>query len=224
VREVMVPRPDMVAIDDEKSVTEALETALAAGFSRIPVHSGQIDDVEGIAYTKDLMRAERVGKGRDPVSTYARTAVFVPESKAVPSLLRQMQEEKFHMAIVVDEYGGTAGLVTLEDLLEELVGDIVDEFDVEEPSVEKLPDGSVVVSARYAVDDADELLGADLPQGTWDTVGGLVLDLVGRVPEEGDSVEVDGFRLTALEVQGRRIGRVRIEPTARVAPSDNGDG
>jgi len=224
VREVMVPRPDMVAIDDEKSVTEALETALAAGFSRIPVHSGQIDDVEGIAYTKDLMRAERVGKGRDPVSTYARPAVFVPESKEVSSLLRQMQEEKFHMAIVVDEYGGTAGLVTLEDLLEELVGDIVDEFDVEEPGVEKLPDGSVVVSARYAVDDADELLGADLPQGAWDTVGGLVLDLVGRVPEEGDSVEVDGFRLTALEVQGRRIGRVRIEPTARVAPSDNGDG
>jgi CBS domain containing-hemolysin-like protein len=224
VREVMVPRPDMVSIDDGKSVTEALETALAAGFSRMPVHSGQIDDVEGIAYTKDLMRAERVGKGKDPVSTCARAAVFVPESKEVPSLLRQMQEDKFHMAIVVDEYGGTAGLVTLEDLLEELVGDIVDEFDVEEPSVEELPDGSVVVSARFTVDDADQLLGADLPQGTWDTVGGLMLDLVGRVPEEGDSVEVDGFRLTALEVQGRRIGRVRIEPTASVARSDHRDG
>jgi CBS domain containing-hemolysin-like protein len=223
-REVMVPRPDMVAIDNEKSVTEALETALAAGFSRMPVHSGQIDDVEGIAYTKDLMRAERVGKGKDRVSTYTRPAVFVPESMEVSSLLRQMQEEKFHMVIVVDEYGGTAGLVTLEDLLEELVGDIVDEFDVEEPSVEQLPDGSVVVSARYTVDDADELLGANLPQGAWDTVGGLVLDLVGRVPEEGDSVEVDGFRLTALEVRGRRIGRVRIEPTASVAPSDNRDG
>jgi putative hemolysin len=135
----------------------------------------------------------------------------------VSSLLRQMQEEKFHMAIVVDEYGGTAGLVTLEDLLEELVGDIVDEFDVEEPSVEKNADGSVVVSARYAVDDADELLGAELPQGTWDTVGGLMLDLVGRVPDEGDSVEVDGFRLTALDVRGRRIGRVRIEPIPRAA-------
>ena len=106
------------------------------------------------------------------------------------------------MAIVVDEYGGTAGLVTLEDLLEELVGEIVDEFDVEEPSVERNPDGSVVVSARYAVDDADELLGAELPQGAWDTVGGLMLDLVGRVPDEGDSVEVDGFRLTALDVRG----------------------
>jgi putative hemolysin len=224
VREVMVPRPDMVAVEADTSVTGALETALAAGFSRIPVHAGQIDDVEGIAYTKDLMRAERVGRGAEPVLASARAAVFVPESKGVPSLLRQMQEEKFHMAIVVDEYGGTAGLVTLEDLLEELVGEIVDEFDVEEPSVEENPDGSVVVSGRYAVDDADELLGAELPQGPWDTVGGLMLDLVGRVPDVGDSVEVDGFRLTALEVRGRRIGRVRIEPMAAVTAGDGDDG
>ncbi|MGO8864589.1 MAG: hemolysin family protein [Acidimicrobiales bacterium] len=223
-REVMVPRPDMVTIEGAKSVTVALESALTAGFSRIPVHEGQIDDVEGIAYTKDLVRAERVGRGEDPVREVARPAVFVPESKVVSALLRQMQEEKIHMAIVVDEYGGTAGLVTLEDLLEELVGDIIDEFDVEEPSVERCPDGSVVVSARYAVDDADDLLGAHLPQGAWDTVGGLVLDLVGRVPDEGDSVEVDGFRLTALDVHGRRIGRVRIEPTVRVASSDDADG
>jgi putative hemolysin len=224
VREVMVPRPDMITVEADTSVTGALETALAAGFSRIPVHAGQIDDVEGIAYTKDLMRAERVGRGEEPVLGSVRAAVFVPESMEVPSLLRQMQEEKFHMAIVVDEYGGTAGLVTLEDLLEELVGEIVDEFDVEEPSVESLPDGSVVVSGRYAVDDADELLDAELPQGAWDTVGGLMLDLVGRVPDVGDSVEVDGFRLTALEVRGRRITRVRIEPTALVTTGDGRDG
>jgi len=224
-REVMVPRPDMVTVEGDKSITEALETALGAGFSRIPVHGGQIDDIEGIAYTKDLMRAERVGGGEEPVRGSARPAVFVPESKEVSALLRQMQEEKIHMAIVVDEYGGTAGLVTLEDLLEELVGDIVDEFDVEEPTVEKNPDGSVVVSARYTVDDADELLGADLPQGAWDTVGGLMLDLAGRVPAEGDSVEVDGFRLTALEVRGRRIGRVRIEPVRpRELYADAGEG
>ena len=212
-REVMVPRPDMVTIERDKTITVALETALAAGFSRIPVHDGQIDDIEGIAYTKDLMRAERVGRGEEPVRASARPAVFVPESKEVSALLRQMQEEKIHMAIVVDEYGGTAGLVTLEDLLEELVGEIVDEFDVEEPTVEQHPDGSVVLSGRYAVDDADELLGAELPHGAWDTVGGLMLDALGRVPDVGDSVEVDGFRLTALEVRGRRIGRVRIEPT-----------
>ncbi len=223
-REVMVPRPDMVTVEGAKSVTVALETALAAGYSRIPVHEGQIDDVEGIAYTKDLVRAERVGRGGEPVRALARPAVFVPESKVVSALLRQMQEEKIHMAIVVDEYGGTAGLVTLEDLLEELVGEIIDEFDVEEPSVERCADGSVVVSARYTVDDADELLGSQLPQGAWDTVGGLMLDRVGRVPDEGDSVEVDGFRLTALDVRGRRIGRVRIAPTVRVPSPDDADG
>ncbi|HVB90560.1 MAG TPA: hemolysin family protein [Acidimicrobiales bacterium] len=214
VREVMVPRPDMVTVEADVSVTSALESALAAGYSRIPVHEEGIDDIIGIAYTKDLVRAERVGKAEHVVRESIRPAVFVPESKEVSALLRQMQEEKFHMAIVVDEYGGTAGLVTLEDLLEELVGEIVDEFDVEEPTVERNGDGSVLVSALYSVDDADELLGSELPHGPWDTVGGLMLDLVGRVPDEGDSVEVDGFRLTAVDVRGRRIGRVRIEPTS----------
>jgi CBS domain containing-hemolysin-like protein len=171
-----------------------------------------IDDIIGIAYAKDLVRAERIGKANQMVRDNRRPSKFVPESKEVSDLLREMQEEKFHMAIVVDEYGGTAGLVTLEDLLEELVGEIVDEFDVEEPTVERSDDGSVLVSARYSVDDADELLGAELPQGPWDTVGGLMLDLVGRVPDPGDSVVVDGFRFTALDVRGRRIGRVRIEP------------
>jgi CBS domain containing-hemolysin-like protein len=143
-----------------------------------------------------------------------REAVFVPEAKEVSALLRDMREKKFHMAIVVDEYGGTAGLVTLEDLLEELVGDIVDEFDVDEPPAERTDDGSLLVDAGYSVDDVSELLGADLPTGSWDTVGGLILDRLGRVPDPGDSVEVDGFRLTALDVRGRRIGRVRIESTA----------
>jgi CBS domain containing-hemolysin-like protein len=158
------------------------------------------------------------------VNDNMRPAKFVPEAKEVSDLLREMQEEKFHMAIVVDEYGGTAGLITLEDLLEELVGDIVDEFDVEGPTVERFHDGSVLVSAGYSVDDADELLGAELPQGPWDTVGGLMLDLVGRVPDPGDSVEVDGFRFTALEVRGRRIGRVRIEPTHAGGGEDGSDG
>ncbi len=212
-REVMTPRPDMVIVESDVTVRDALESALAAGYSRIPVEGEGIDDIIGIAYTKDLVRAERVGKAAQMVRDSVRPAKFVPESKEVSDLLREMQEEKYHMAIVVDEYGGTAGLITLEDLLEELVGDIVDEFDVEEPTVERLDDGSVVVSALYSVDDADELLGADFPHGTWDTVGGLMLDLAGRVPDAGDSVEVDGYRLTAVDVRGRRIGRVRIEAT-----------
>ncbi len=220
-REVMTPRPDMVTLEADVTVHEALESALAAGYSRIPVEGDGIDDIIGIAYTKDLVRAERVGKAAQIVGDSARPAKFIPESKDVSDLLREMQEEKFHMAVVVDEYGGTAGLVTLEDLLEELVGDIVDEFDVETPTVQRFDDGSVLVSAGYSVDDADELLDADLPRGTWDTVGGLMLDLVGRVPDPGDSVEVEGFRLTAVDVRGRRIERVRIEPTP---DRDNGEG
>ena len=226
-REVMTPRPDMVTVEGDITVRDALEAALGAGYSRIPVEADGIDDIIGIVYAKDLVRAERVGKAGQVVRDSMRPAKFIPETKDVSDLLREMQEEKFHMAIVVDEYGGTAGLITLEDLLEELVGDIVDEFDVEEPTVERLEDGSILVSAAYSVDDADELLGAELPQGPWDTVGGLMLDLAGRVPDPGDSVEVDGFRLTALDVRGRRIGRVRIEPTGATpgaAADGRGDG
>jgi putative hemolysin len=219
-REVMTPRPDMVTVDAEATVRDALETALSAGYSRIPVEADGIDDIIGIAYTKDMVRDERAGKSGQTVRASMRPAKFVPESKEVSDLLREMQEEKFHMAIVVDEYGGTAGVITLEDLLEELVGDIVDEFDAEEPTVERLDDGSVTVPAGYSVDDAGELLGAELPHGPWDTVGGLMLDIVGRVPAAGDSVAADGFRLTALDVRGRRIGRVRIEPTRGL---DEGD-
>jgi len=216
VREVMVPRPDMVGVEAALSVAAALEAALQAGYSRVPVYEENVDDVLGIGYTKDLIRAEHEGKGTDEVRGHLRPAHFVPETKRLSALLREMQDAKFHLSIVVDEYGGTAGLVTLEDIIEELVGEIVDEFDVEEPPVERRPDGSVVVTARMTVDEVDDLLDAQLPQGTWDTVGGLVLDLAGRVPDEGEGVEVDGFRLVAERVQGRRIGRVRIERTGPV--------
>ena len=147
-----------------------------------------------------------------------REAHFVPETKRVAELMREMQSDKFHMAIVVDEYGGTAGLVTLEDLIEELVGEIVDEFDVEEPLIEPLPDGEVRVNARMSIDELNDLLHASLPAGDWDTVGGLIFNLLGHVPTEGESVVSDGHRLTAEKVQGRRISRVRI------APLDQGDG
>ena len=219
VREVMVPRPDMYTVDADVPVSEALERAMAAGYSRLPVHRGNLDDVVGIAYTKDLMRAERGGDGLRPVGEYARPAVFVPETKRVSRLMREMQEQKFHQAIVVDEYGGTAGLVTLEDLIEELVGEIVDEYDVEDPQVQPLGDGEVSVSARLPVDELNELLDAELPEGDWDTVGGLVFNLLGRVPVVGDSVDVDGVRLVVDKVQGHRIGRLRVRRhTAPVAP------
>ena len=209
-REVMVPRPDMVAVEGRDRVADVLEVAITAGYSRIPVHEQGIDDVIGIVYTKDLMRAVQDAAGEKPVRDLAREARFTPETKRVAELMREMQKEKFHIAIVVDEYGGTAGLVTLEDLIEELVGEIVDEFDVEEPLIEARPSGEYRVHARMAVDEVNELLHAELPEGDWDSIGGLVFNALGHVPSEGEAVHVGGFRLTAEKVQGRRIGRVRI--------------
>jgi CBS domain containing-hemolysin-like protein len=210
-REVMVPRPDMVAVEGRDKAADVLEVAIAAGYSRIPVYDQGIDDVIGIVYTKDLMRTmqDESHHGRT-ARDIARKAEFVPQGKKVAELMREMQKDKFHMAIVVDEYGGTAGLVTLEDLIEELVGEIVDEFDVEEPSIEALTGGAYRVNARMPLDEVNELLAADFPEGDWDTIGGFVFNLLGHVPHEGESVDHELHRLTAEKVQGRRIGRVRI--------------
>jgi putative hemolysin len=211
VREVRVPRIDMVAVEAPATVAEVLERAIAAGYSRIPVYDDGIDDIVGIVFTKDLMRAARDNRTDEPVRELLRAAHFVPETKRVAELMREMQREKFHMAIVVDEYGGTAGLVTLEDLIEELVGDIVDEYDVEEPLIEWLPNGDSRVNARMAVDEVNDLLHARLPEdGDWDSIGGLLLNLLGHLPAEGESADAAGWRLTAERVQGRRIGRVRL--------------
>jgi magnesium and cobalt exporter, CNNM family len=219
VREVMVPRTDMVTIGADLPVETALDLALAAGRSRLPTVEQQIDDVVGIAYTKDMIRIVRDGHGDGPVGPHVREAHFVPETKRVADLMREMQSEQFHLAVVVDEYGGTAGLVTLEDLIEELVGEIVDEFDVEETPVEELPGGRLRVSARLPVDEVNELLDAHLPTGSWDTVGGLVFDLLGHVPVAGESVTSDGLRLVVDRVNGRRIERVSIEPLADAPPA-----
>jgi CBS domain containing-hemolysin-like protein len=225
VRDVMVPRPDMVAVESHARVDDVVDIVIPAGFSRIPVYGQNIDDIVGIVYIKDLVRAEREGRGDEAVSTIMREAHFTPESKRVSELMREMQAGKFHLAAVVDEFGGTAGLVTLEDLIEELVGEITDEYDVEEVPPERLEDGTVVVNARMPVDEVNELLDSseELPEGDeWDTVGGLLYSLLGHVPVEGESATVDGHRLVAERVQGRRIGRVRICP-ARGRPDDKAE-
>jgi CBS domain containing-hemolysin-like protein len=216
VREVMVPRTDMVAVESYAEITDVIDIVIPAGFSRIPVYSQGIDDIVGIVYVKDLMRAEREGNGQGQVSSVMREAHFTPESKRVSELMREMQAGKFHMAIVVDEFGGTAGLVTLEDLIEELVGEITDEYDVEVVPPERLADGTLVVNARMPVDEVNDLLPqSSLPEGDdWDTIGGLLYSLLGHVPNEGEAAEVEGHRLAAERVQGRRIGRVRITVVA----------
>jgi CBS domain containing-hemolysin-like protein len=217
VREVMIPRPDMVAIEARATVNDAMEVVMAAGFSRIPVYEQGIDDIAGILYAKDLMRAVRDRRSEVAVRELVRPARYVPETKRVAELMPEMQKEKTHMAIVVDEHGGTAGLVTLEDLIEELVGEIVDEYDVEEAPIEPLPGGDVRVNARMPIDELNELLDAEFPEGDYDTVGGLVYFLLGHVPSEGETVDYDGRRLKAERVQGRRIGRVlitKLEPVS----------
>jgi CBS domain containing-hemolysin-like protein len=223
VREVMVPRTDMVAVEGRERSSDVLEVAIAAGYSRIPVYDQGIDDIVGIVFTKDLMRAVREDRADCAVRELARTAYFVPENKRVADLMREMQADKFHMAIVLDEYSGTAGLVTLEDLIEELVGEIVDEFDVEEAMMEPLPNGDYRVNARMPLDEVNDLLHADFPEGDWETIGGLVFNHLGHVPAEGESVSVDGYILHAEKVQGRRIGKVRIsriaDPAAEGRPT-----
>ncbi len=216
-REVMVPRPDMVTVGADATVASAMETVIANGYSRIPIRDDGIDDIIGLVYAKDLMRASREGRTSATTRTLARIPRFVPEAKRVAELMREMQADKFHMAIVIDEYGSTAGLVTLEDLIEELVGEIVDEFDVEDPLLEPLPGGDVRVAARMPLDELNEVLRLELPEGDWDTVGGLVFDLLGHVPSEGETVVVDGHVLRAERVQGRRIGRVRITRSPEAA-------
>ena len=209
VREVMVPRTDMVAVPVDLRIADVIEVAILNGYSRLPAFGAGIDDVQGIDYVKDLMRAERDGQGDREVGTVLRPATYVPETKHIDQLLREMQS---HMAIAVDEYGGTAGLVTLEDLIEELVGEIVDEFDREEPMIVDLPSGGVRVNGRAPIDEVNERIRGALPEGDWDSVGGLLFHLVGRAPAPGDRVEAGGFALIAERVQGRRVVRARVVP------------
>ncbi len=220
-REVMVPRLDMVTLPAGMPVSDALDVAIEHGFSRLPVVGTTVDDVKGLAYAKDLMRAEREGRGREPVSGILRPANFVPETKPVAVLMREMQAGKFHMALLVDEHGGIAGVVTLEDLLEELVGDIVDEYDTEDAEVERLDEGGFRVQGSVPIDELNDLLESDIPHDGWDTVGGFVLGELGRVPEPGESLKHRQWTFTVEEIEGRRVGAVRVTEDPDWEPVDD---
>ena len=209
-REVMVPRPDMVVVEHDVSVTASLDLAIEHGYSRLPVVGETTDDVLGVAYTKDMMRAERSGRGSDPISSLGRVARFVPETKPLTRLMREMQAEKFHMAILIDEYGGVAGLVTLEDCLEELVGDIMDEYDDETDDVQELPSGHLLMDGGTSIDDVNEQLGTDIPNEDWDTVGGFVFSSLGHVPVEGEELHYEGHVFRAIRMDGRRVSQVLV--------------
>ncbi len=206
-REVMVPRIDMVFIERHKTLRQASSLALRSGFSRIPVVGDGADDVVGIVYLKDVVKRTHEyheAESTEHVESVMRPAVFVPDSKPVDELLRDMQLNQVHMVVVVDEYGGTAGIVTIEDILEEIVGEIADEYDTEGPTIERLPNGSVRVTARLAVEELAELFHLQLDDEDVDTVGGLLAKHLGRVPIPGASVTVGGLSLTAESAEGRR--------------------
>ena len=213
-REVMVPRTEVVWIEDSKTARQALHLATRSGFSRIPVTGEDVDDVLGVVYVKDLIaRALSLGPDdRGPALVEVmRPAVFVPESKNVDALLRDMQRDRNHLAVVVDEYGGTAGIITIEDILEEIVGEITDEYDQAVPDpIERLPDGSVRVAARLAVEDLGEVFDVELPAADVETVGGLFAQLLGRVPLAGAEAEINGLHLLGEAGVDRR-GRPRVQ-------------
>jgi putative hemolysin len=210
VREVMVPRIDVDAVPGDLAMLEALDLILKAGHSRIPVYEDTIDNIIGILYAKDLLRYLRDGRTDVPLRKILRPAYFIPESKRVDDLLRELQQRRVHMAVVVDEYGGTAGLVTIEDLLEEIVGEIQDEYDAEEPTVEALSEYEYLFDARVNLNEVNEVAGIELVSEGSDTLGGFIYGQLGKVPAVGDAIEFDDVRIEVLSVAGRRIKQVRV--------------
>jgi putative hemolysin len=213
VREIMVPRPDVVFIDDTLTVSQALDRAVEEGFSRLPIFrkdEDEVDDVEGIVYVKDLVIAERSGRGSESVRVLMREVEVVPESKLVADLMRNMQAKKFHMVMVADEYGIIAGLATLEDCLEELVGEIVDEHDDDEEFMQHLANGDYLVVGSTPISKINDDLEMKIPETEYDTIGGFIFGMLGHVPVTGESVDHAGWRFSAEVLDGRRIQQVRV--------------
>jgi CBS domain containing-hemolysin-like protein len=216
VREVMIPRPDIVAVEVSEGFERLVDTVIEKGFSRIPVYEGDVDHILGIAHAKGLMRHMRNG-GRPDVQDVIREAYIVPESKKVHELLADMKARQISIAIVVDEYGGTAGLVTVEDLVEEIVGEIRDEFDVEEIPISIVSEQEAIVDARVSIDDLNDLFKMQIEKEDFDSVGGFIVNELGRMPSVGDTVRFNGVSLKVLSVTGRRIRKVRVTKVAEHA-------
>lgn len=215
VREIMTPRPDFVHLDAGSSVDTALDEAFEHGVSRLPVMHEDEDgneDLLGVAYTKDLMRRSRAGGGSELIDSLVRPAVVIPESKPVAKLMREMQKDHFHMAIVADEYGGIAGLVTLEDCLEELVGEIIDEHDDEAAMITHLQNGVSLVDAGMSISEFNDFFKVSLDDEEFETVGGFMFGVFEHVPNVGEAIDVDGWKLATEELDGRRIVRIRVSP------------
>lgn len=211
-REIMVPRIDVFALDVNTPVEEVVPAVLESGFSRVPVYNESIDNIVGLLYTKDLLRLWENGEEQAGLTPLLRPANFIPESKKVDELLAEMQAERIHIAIVVDEYGGVAGLVTLEDIVEEIFGEIQDEYDqAEELPYQQISDDEYLFLGRIDLDDFNDLMGTELSTEEADTLGGYLYSQIGRVPRSGESLDVDQLRLTVEQISGRRIRKVRAQ-------------
>lgn len=229
VREVMVPRTDVVFIERHKTLRKAMSLALRSGYSRIPVVGENLDDIIGMAYLKDITKRvfdKHDAETTERVESVIRGCMYVPDSKPADDLLREMQAQRTHVAIVIDEFGGTAGMVTIEDILEEIVGEITDEYDSEPDAVERLSNGSVRISARFDVDDVVELFGTPVEDDDVDSVGGLLAKHLGKVPIPGSHIEVHGLRFEAESPAGRRnrVGTVVVSRVDDMSERDAGDG
>ena len=209
-REIMVPRIDIVAVDTEASLTEVITLIVERGFSRIPLYEETIDNIVGVIYAKDLLRHWQERQPPVALKDLARSPYFIPESKKIGELLRELQQQKVHMAIVVDEYGGTAGLVTIEDLLEEIVGEIEDEYDREELQIERVSEHEAVLDGRVSIDDLNQMFELDIQGEDFDTVGGFVYNQLGKMVVPGDQIRTQELTLTVLSTLGRRIKKVRV--------------
>lgn len=223
-REVMVPRIDITGLEVSATVQEAIDIFTKSGHSRVPVYEETIDDIIGLLYAKDLLRTDLTEKEKTEIRPFLRKAYFIPESKNVDELLREMQAQGVHMAIVVDEYGGTAGLVTLEDIVEEIVGEIRDEYDqAEELEFQQMSEDEVVFSGRIDLDDVYDILGVDLTEDMADTLGGYIYGQIGRVPVGGEQIKVDGWLLTVSQVSGRRIRKVLAKRVGHISEMEQSD-
>jgi len=212
VREVMTPRPDIHALPTDAGVSDVMRLITETGLSRVPIYEESMDHIVGVVYAKDLLAYLRAGRLNQTLHDIARPPYFVPETKHVDELLADMRRDQVHMAIAVDEYGGTAGVVTVEDLIEEIVGEIADEYDVEDLDIQQLSDDEAIVDARLPIDDFNELFGTEIDSEDFDTVGGLILSLLGRLAVPGDEVTSEEYEvhLRVLSILGRRIKKVRV--------------
>jgi putative hemolysin len=226
VREIMTPRTDIVALEVDAEPREALRLAADRGYSRLPVYEGNLDQIVGVVYVKDLIRFLALGLDLPRLREIARKPFFVPESKRIDDLLTDMRKQRTHLAIVVDEYGGTAGLATIEDLLEEIVGEIEDEHDIGEPQVVRLSETEAVMDGRVDIDELNDIFHTDIESDEFDTVGGCVLHLLGRMPEVGDEAATDGVQIRVLAVDGHRVRRVKVTvaPKVEAPAAENGNG